>query len=150
MRKIIIHVVFIAAVAGLGILSGFMNLPGEWYQSLQKPFFNPPAWVFAPAWTTLYVLIGIAGARAWIRAPASAAMQIWFAQLLLNLLWSPAFFGYHSPLAGLFVIIPMLLAILSFIATVRHIDRAAAWLFVPYALWVSFATILNLAIYLLN
>ncbi len=149
-KTLLIHLLFVAGVVALGLLSGLTNLPGTWYQSLQKPVFNPPAWIFGPVWSTLYVLIGVAGARIWLRAPGSTAMRLWFLQLILNIAWSPAFFGAQSPVAGLVVIVPMLLAVLGFIVAARPLDRIAAWLFVPYALWVAFATVLTLSIVLLN
>jgi tryptophan-rich sensory protein len=150
MKRTIVHAVFIIAVVALGSLIGLLNIPGEWYQSLQKPFFNPPNWLFGPAWTTLYILIGEAGARTWLSGRSSGRMKIWFVQMGLNFLWSPAFFGLQSPLLGLVVILPLLIAILAFIGTSRPFDRVAAWLFVPYALWVAFATLLNLSIVVLN
>ena len=150
MKKALTYILFIAIVVGIGALSGVSNMPGEWYQSLEKPFFQPPAWVFGPVWTTLYVLIAIAGARTWLQAPSSGRMQVWFMQMILNFLWSPAFFGYQSPILGLVVIIPMLVAILAFIGLSWHRDCISAWLFLPYAGWVAFATALNAAIALLN
>lgn len=150
MRKIVIHIIFIAGVVGLGILSGLSNMPGEWYRALEKPFFNPPAWIFAPMWTVLYVLIGIAGARVWLKAPASAAMQIWFAQIALNMMWSPAFFGLEAPGLALLVIFGLLVAILGFIWQAGPVDRVARLLFLPYLAWVSFATLLNASIFLMN
>ncbi|MCJ7995147.1 tryptophan-rich sensory protein [Rhizobium cremeum] len=150
MRKFLIHLVFIVVVVGFGVLSGLFNLPGGWYQSLAKPFFNPPSWIFAPVWTVLYVMIAIAGARIWERAPASAAMQIWFAQMILNFTWSPIFFGLQAPGLALIVIIVMFLAILGFMKQAEPIDRPARLLFVPYALWVAFATLLNASIFLMN
>jgi tryptophan-rich sensory protein len=150
MRNIFTYIVFIVGVVVLGILSGLSNMPGEWYQTLEKPFFNPPAWLFAPVWTALYVMIGIAGARVWLKAPASAAMQIWFAQIALNMLWSPAFFGLEAPGLALLVIVGLLVTILGFIWQAGPIDRVARLLFVPYLAWVSFATLLNAAIFLMN
>lgn len=150
MRRLIIHLVFIVVVVGFGVLSGLSNMPGEWYQSLAKPFFNPPPWIFAPVWTVLYVLIAIAGARIWEKAPASAAMQIWFAQMILNFVWSPTFFGLQAPGLALIVIVVMLLAILGFMQQAEPIDRPASLLFAPYALWVAFATLLNASIFLMN
>ncbi len=150
MKKALTYILFIGIVVGVGALSGVSNMPGEWYQSLEKPFFQPPAWVFGPVWTTLYVLIAIAGARTWLQAPSAGRMQVWFMQMILNFLWSPAFFGYQSPILGLVVIIPMLVAILAFIGLSWNRDRISAWLFLPYAGWVTFATALNAAIALLN
>lgn len=150
MRKIIVHILFVAITVGLGVFSGIANAPGDWYQALEKPFFNPPAFLFAPVWTLLYVLIGVAGARLWLKAPASAAMQLWFGQMILNFLWSPAFFGLQSPLLGLVVILCLLAAILAFVQMARPVDRVASLLFLPYAAWVAFATLLNLSILILN
>lgn len=150
MKKTLTYIIFIAIVIGLGALSGVSNAPGAWYQSLVKPFFQPPPWIFAPVWTTLYVLIAIAGARTWLQSPASGRMQVWFMQMILNFLWSPAFFGAQSPILGLVVIIPMLAAVLAFISLAWKVDRISGWLFIPYLAWVSFATLLNLSIALLN
>ncbi len=150
MRSLLIHLVFIVVTLGFGLLSGLANLPDEWYQSLDKPPFNPPAYVFGPVWTTLYVLIAIAGARMWLRAPASAAMQLWFGQMIFNLLWSPSFFGLQSPALGLVVILPLLGLIVAFIAKAWDIDRPSGLLFIPYAAWVGFASLLNLSLFVLN
>jgi len=150
MKTFIIYALFIATVLAAGILTGVSNLPGPWYDGLQKPFFQPPPWIFSPVWTILYVMIAVAGARTWLRAPASGRMQLWFAQMVLNLLWSPAFFGMQSPGLGLAVILPLLVLILTFIATSRTKDRTSMWLFAPYALWVAFASVLNASIVLLN
>ncbi len=150
MKKILTYVLFIVLVVGFGALSGVSNMPGEWYQSLEQPFFQPPSWVFGPVWTTLYVLIAIAGARTWLEAPASGRMQVWFAQMVLNFLWSPAFFGSESPILGLLVIIPLLVSIIVFVRLSWNRDRVSGWLFVPYIAWVGFATLLNLSIVVLN
>lgn len=150
MKKILIHVLFVAVVVGLGALIGIANIPGEWYQALNKPPFNPPNWIFGPVWTTLYVLIGIAGARTWLDSASSSRMQIWFGQMALNFLWSPAFFGMESTVLGLIVIIPMLVLIVLFIQRSWNRDRISALLFLPYLAWVSFATLLNLSLFILN
>src|SRR5690606_19345956 len=118
--------------------------------ALEKPFFNPPSWVFGPVWTALYVLIAIAGWRIWMIEPASRAMRAWFAQMLVNWAWSPVFFLGELLWGALAVIVVMLALIVTFIVLARKIDRIAAWLFVPYLAWVSFATLLNLSIAVLN
>ena len=135
---------------GGGLLIGYATLPGAWYASLIKPPFNPPSWVFAPAWTILYVLIAVAGWRTWLREPAGAAMKIWGAQLVLNFAWSPTFFGAKLMGPALVVILALLASIVLFIATVWNRDRLSGWLFVPYAAWVAFATLLNASLLLLN
>lgn len=150
MKKLPIYIVFIVAVVAIGALIGVNNVPGEWYQSLNKPSFNPPNWIFGPVWTALYVLIGIAGARTWTAGGFSARMQLWTAQMVLNFLWSPVFFGTQNPTLALVIIVPMLVCILAFIWKSQNVDRISMWLFVPYALWVAFATLLNGSIVLLN
>lgn len=150
MSKILSYILFIGFVVAAGLLAGLTNTPGDWYQSLEKPFFNPPAWLFGPVWTTLYVLIGVAGARIWQRAPKTAAMQLWFAQMAFNLMWSPACFGLQNPELALFVILGMLVTIIAFMIKARPIDRISTLLFVPYLAWVTFAGILNLSLAWLN
>lgn len=143
-------IIFIVVVLGIGWAIGYATLPGEWYASLQKPAFNPPNWVFGPAWSILYVLIAIAGWRVWRDDATGGAFKLWLAQMLLNFLWSPSFFGAQRIGLGLMVITLLLLTILAFIAVAGRRDRIAAWLFVPYAAWVAFASALNLSIWLLN
>lgn len=141
---------FVGIVLAISMLIGFVTQPGPWYAGLAKPDFNPPSWVFAPVWSLLYVLIGIAGWRIWRIAPRSGALAAWGVQMILNWLWSPAFFVAQSPWAALAIILAMLAAILAFMALARRIDRLSALLFVPYALWVGFATVLNGAIAVMN
>lgn len=143
-------VLFLALVLGGGLVIGYLTAPDEWYAALAKPVFNPPAWLFAPVWTVLYVLIAVAGWRVWRHARGGAAMKLWWAQLVLNFLWSPVFFAAHAIGAALGIIVLLLALILAFIGVTWRQDRAAAWLFVPYAAWVAFATALNAAIFSLN
>jgi benzodiazapine receptor len=125
-----------------------------WYISLNKPPFTPPNWLFAPAWTTLYILMGIAAFIIWRKGLGNksvrTALALFMVQLILNAFWSLAFFGLKSPLLGLAVIILLWIAILFTILTFFRISRAAGILMVPYILWVSFAAILNGSIWLLN
>jgi benzodiazapine receptor len=141
---------FIALVLGGGSLLGASNVPGAWYEGLEKPFFNPPNWLFGPVWSVLYVLIAIAGWRIWRLPRTGGAMTAWWVQLGLNFLWSPVFFTLQNIGLALVVIVAMLIAILAFIVLARPHDRIAALLFVPYAAWVAFATLLNGAIFVLN
>jgi len=143
-------IAFVVVVQAVGTLIGVTNTPGAWYAGLETPPFNPPDWLFAPVWTTLYVLIAIAGWRTFRRAPMSLAMGLWVVQMVLNWLWSPAFFGAENLWLGLVVIVPMLIAILAFIAVTWRSDRTSALLFVLYAIWVSFATLLNVSLIWLN
>jgi len=141
---------FLALVVGRGSGNGLINVPADWYAGLDKPVFNPPNWIFAPVWLTLYVFIAIAGWRIWERAPRSAAMTAWWVQLGLNWLWSPVFFTLHWLWPAFAIIVAIWLGIVIFIVQARAIDRISAWLFVPYLAWVSFASVLNLSIAWLN
>lgn len=126
---------------------------GTWYQTLQKPSFNPPNWLFAPVWTALYIMMAVAGWRVWrahgLRG-ARAAMALFAVQLALNLAWSFLFFGYRMIGAALIEIILLLMAILVTTVLFWKRDRLAGMLFIPYAGWVAFATILNFALWRLN
>jgi benzodiazapine receptor len=142
--------VFLALVV-CAALAGAQFMPGPWYAGLAKPAWTPPAWVFGPAWTVLYAMIAVAGWRVWRVTPRPRlALGLWAAQLVLNALWTPLFFGLHRPGPAFAAIVLLWAAIAAFaLAAVRR-DRAAAALFVPYALWVGFAAALNFAIWRMN
>lgn len=150
MQKYLSLVVFLILVLGGGLLVGYATLPGAWYAALAKPSFNPPNWVFGPVWSVLYILIAITGWRTWQRQSTGTSMRIWASQLVLNFLWSPTFFGAKLIGPALIVILLLLASILLFIIHVWKSDRPSALLFVPYAAWVAFATLLNAAILQLN
>lgn len=141
---------FLTLVMGGGVLIGTQTAPGDWYNALAKPVFNPPNWIFAPVWTALYVLIAMAGWRQFQRDKISIAMVLWWTQLGLNFLWSPVFFTLQQPWLAFLVIILLLLVIAAFIRCVWTPDRPAALAFLPYLAWVSFASVLNLSIAILN
>ena len=141
---------FLVLVLGGGLAVGFLTAPGAWFAGLAKPAFNPPNWIFAPAWTVLYVLIAVAGWRVWQHGRDSRAMRLWLAQLGFNFLWSPAFFTLHQIGLALGIIVLLLITIAGFIAAAWRQDRLASLLFVPYAAWVGFATVLNAALLRLN
>jgi tryptophan-rich sensory protein len=141
---------FLVLVVGGGLVLGGLTTPGAWYAGLAKPSFNPPAWLFGPVWTVLYVFIAIAGWRVWQRDRGGLPMKFWWAQLALNFLWTPVYFGAHQIGLAFVVILLMLAAILAFIVTAWRLDRVAAGLFVPYAAWVAFASVLNGTIWALN
>lgn len=150
---ILIAVVPVVAVSFLGNAVTLPQIP-TWYATLAKPPFNPPNWLFGPVWTMLFALMAYGVFRI-LRLPTDApgrarALAAYHLQLSLNLLWSCVFFGLNSPLGGLFVILPFLATILATIATFRPLDRLAADLQWPYVAWVSFATVLNGAIWWLN
>jgi tryptophan-rich sensory protein len=123
----------------------------SWYATLNKPFFNPPSWVFGPVWTLLYLLMGISLYLIWNnKKRTKKALLIFGIQLILNSLWSILFFGLQSPLLAFIEIIFLWSAILLSIIYFYRISKVAAYLLVPYILWVSFAAILNLSIFILN
>jgi len=142
--------VFLAVVLGVGFAIGFTNTPGDWYANLNKPPFNPPNWLFGPVWTLLYTLIAITGWRTFTGDRQSLGMKLWFAQMGLNWLWTPLWFGAQLVWPAFAVITLLDIAILWFIAERWNRDRASALMFLPYAAWVSFAALLNFSIGLLN
>ena len=143
----------VVAVAVAGSLVTSPNIP-SWYAGLEKPSFTPPNWAFPVAWTLLYALMAYALWRI-LSLPKSlsgrtTAIVIFFVQLVLNSLWSFAFFGAHSPIAGLVVTAALIVAILATIRAFWPLDRVAALLLVPYLAWVAFAAALNGAVWQLN
>ena len=124
----------------------------DWYPTLVKPSFNPPNWLFGPAWTLLYLLMGIALYLVWtsVKENKKSAYIFFFTQLFLNALWSIIFFGAHQTGWAFFEIVLLWLAILAAIFAFYRISKPAAYLLIPYILWVTFAAILNFAIWRLN
>jgi benzodiazapine receptor len=143
--------VFIAMVAAAALVGSQFG-PGPWYVALHKPLWTPPDWLFGPVWSVLYIAIAVAGWSVWRSKAVSVTKPIllWLLQVILNGLWSWLFFGLRRPELALIDIIALLITICCFIATASGTSRVAAWLFVPYALWVGFATALNFAIWQLN
>jgi tryptophan-rich sensory protein len=156
MRKAAGLVVSIAVCELAGVAGSLFTTPSipGWYAGLVKPSFNPPDGVFAPVWTALYALMGLA---AWLvyskgakRPDVKRALMVFAIQLLLNVLWSIVFFGAHRIFAAVVVILLLWAAILGTILLFHKIAKAAAYLLVPYILWVSFATVLTVSIFILN
>lgn len=143
-----LFIVLVVATAS----SGAIFQPGAWYASLEKPPWTPPNWLFGPAWMVLYACIVAAAWQIWRETGSWTALPLllWFAQLVFNAGWSWLFFGLRVPLAALVDLLLMLTCIVAFIVVVWNVSRTAALLFVPYALWVSFAGALNFAIWRLN
>lgn len=150
MSRFLTLALFVLLVVGGGSLIGINTAPGEWYQSLQKPPFNPPDWIFGPVWTILYVLIAVAGWRIWRERATRGAMTAWWMQLGLNFLWSPVFFTLNSIGLALIIILALLVTIIVFIRITWSRDRISSVLFMPYLAWVAFATLLNASIWYLN
>jgi translocator protein len=140
----------------IGGLSGYLttaNIP-TWYASLTKPSFNPPNYLFGPVWTLLYFMMGYALyliTQAQVdKAAKNKAYIYWGIQMILNFLWSILFFHFHQIDIALVEIVVLWASILLTILSFAKINKRAAWLMVPYIAWVSFATLLNASIYLLN
>jgi translocator protein len=153
MRSLLVFLVLVFAAGFFG--SRFE--PGAWYAALEKPVWNPPTWVFGPVWTVLYVLIAVSAWLVWRRrghgqrrSRTDLAMGFWGVQLVLNALWSWFFFGLQRPGLALFDIVALLVAIVATTIAFFRLHRLAGWMFVPYALWVTYATALNAAIVRLN
>ncbi len=145
----------VAPVAAAFVLGNLATIPNlGWYESLAKPSFNPPDWLFGPVWTVLYGVMGWTFYRV-LRQPdylpdRRGAIQAFLVQIVLNAAWSFAFFGAHSPLAGLIVVVALLGAVTLTARRFFAVDRRAALCFIPYLLWVAFAAMLDLSIYIRN
>lgn len=142
--------VFFLVLVAIAATLGAMAMPDEWFASLQKPSFNPPNWIFGPAWTLLYILMAVAAWRVYRVAGWGLAIGLWLIQLAVNALWSPAFFGMHRIDLALLVIIALDILVIATIAVFFRKDRIAGGLMLPYLGWIAFATALNLAIWQLN
>lgn len=147
---------FVALCEGVGFVGSIFTVPSisAWYATLAKPSLAPPNWVFAPVWTTLFLLMAVAAFLVWRRGVGRrgvrTALEIFALQLALNLLWSILFFGLHSPGAALADIVALWISIAAAIYFFSKISRPAAWLMFPYIAWVSFAAYLNFMLFILN
>ena len=149
-------IIAVALCMGLGFLSGMSTTEAitGWYATVNKPPFNPPNWIFAPVWTILYIMMGVAVAMiwdlGWERKEVKVAVGLFIFQFIINLIWSPAFFGLEKPLIALFIIIILWILIVICIQQFKKLKPLAGNLLIPYLLWVSFATVLNFSIWYLN
>lgn len=146
---------FVISCQLVGGAGAFFTSPDSaWYQSLEKPFFQPPSWLFGPVWIALYFLMGIAAFLVNEKRPSDPRARpalAWFAaQLVLNGLWTPLFFGAQLPLVALVVLVALVFVLLMTIIRFHAVRPSAAWLLIPYQLWVTFAAALNAAIVYLN
>lgn len=148
---VFLGVVFIFAAAGGSVTATSVK---TWYVTLIKPPLTPPNWVFAPVWTLLFFLMGLAAWLVWRRAggigKAGAALPLFFAQLGLNFGWSIAFFGMRNPAIAMIEIFVLLAAIIATVLSFSRIERLAGLLLLPYLAWTAFATYLTVAIWWLN
>ena len=150
MAKFFTLIIFVVAVQAIGALIGMSFTPGEWFESLNKPFFNPPGYLFGIVWPILYLLVAIAGWRVFSSEGEMPGWGLWVSQMLLNFAWSPVFFGAHQIFWAMWVLVATLVLSLSFMATNWHRDRIAALCFVPYVAWLSLAFALNFSIWGMN
>lgn len=157
MQKVLRIAVVLMTCLVVGYLSGMVTRESitTWYPTLNKPFFNPPNWVFAPVWTVLYIMMGIAGGLVWNKQETdeknvTTAFKYFIIQLALNAIWSLIFFNLHNPLLALIEIVLLWLMIYETYNQFKKIDSRAGMLLLPYLAWVSFATILNGAVWWLN
>ena len=151
--KLLISIVACQSAGLIGSIFTVKAIP-TWYAALQKPSFTPPNWLFAPAWGTLYLLMGISAFLIWRKgldnSQVKRALFIFAIQLALNALWSVVFFGLESPLYGVIVIVALWIAILLTMLKFFKISAVAFWLLLPYLLWVTFAAVLNISVWILN
>lgn len=157
MNKYVKILIFVVTCLGVGYLSGIVTRSAvtTWFPTLVKPSFNPPGWVFAPVWSFLYMMMGIAAGLVWSRIDfdreaVRKALLFFVIQLALNAGWSLIFFGLKNPLLALIEIVLLWLMIYETYVKFIKIDKIAGYLFIPYLLWVSFATVLNASIWWLN
>jgi translocator protein len=148
--RLVASVLVCEAAGGVGSIFTISAIP-SWYATLQKPWFTPPNWVFAPVWLALYFLMGVTLYLLWgRRAQGGSALMAFAVQLALNVGWSVVFFGAHELLYGFVVIAALWLAILATMSLSYRVSRSAALLLVPYISWVTIASALNYYAWLLN
>ena len=150
--KLVTSIILCQLAGFIGSLFTTPAIP-TWYKTLNKPFFTPPNWIFSPVWISLFILMGISLFFVWRRADHpqfKPALISFFVQLILNVLWSVAFFGLRSPLLGLVDIVLLWAAILLMIQHFLKVSRMAGFLLLPYLLWVGFAALLNFYLWILN
>ena len=156
MKKALGILVFVLVCELAGVIGSVFTTPSipGWYEGLAKPAFNPPGWVFAPVWTILYAMMGLSAYLVYEKGPrrneVRKALAVFAGQLLLNALWSIVFFGAHMILGAAVLIVLLWAMIVASIWLFSRISKAAVYLLVPYILWVSFATVLNISLYVLN
>ena len=149
-KKFLLSILLTQGAGGIGAIATTPKIR-SWYSTLIKPTFSPPNWLFGPVWTLLFLMMGVAFYLVWREGKrAHKALKIFGIQLFLNTLWSFLFFGAESPGLALIEIALLWIMILVTIVNFSKISKTAAWLLVPYLLWVSFASVLNAAIFQLN
>ncbi len=141
--------IFLAACFAAGSTGGLFS-PGDWYRNLVKPSWTPPDWAFPVVWTSLYICMATAGARAAMSEDNSVAMALWSLQIALNGLWTPVFFGLKKIKLGMIVLSALWCSVAITLVALYQVDWIAGLLFVPYLLWVTIAGALNASVWKLN
>ena len=157
MNKISRIAIVVIICLAVGYLSGMVTRASitTWYPTLVKPSFNPPNWIFAPVWTSLYVMMGVAAGLIWNqittqKLAVTKALQIFAIQLVLNALWSYLFFGLHNLMLATIEVVLLWLMIFETYSQFAKINKTASYLMLPYLAWVSFASVLTASIWWLN
>ena len=148
---------FVILCLAVGFMSSIITRDNviTWFPTIKKPFFNPPSWLFAPVWTSLYIAMGVAAGLVWNQISQTheivkKALTFFAIQLVLNAMWSYIFFGLHNILLALIEIVLLWLFIFETYKQFKNINKIAGYLFIPYLCWVGFATILNASLFYLN
>lgn len=155
LKRFIILLSFLLLPLLIGSIGSYATVESiyDWYITLNKPNFNPPNWIFGPVWTVLYLLMGYSSFRVFLASKSderNQALTLYFLQLFFNLLWSILFFKFHFVGIALIEISFLLALLILMVTRFKQVDKIAAYLNIPYLIWVSFATILNASIYYLN
>ncbi|MBT2159890.1 TspO/MBR family protein [Zobellia barbeyronii] len=157
MKKKALYIAYAVSIClAIGFLSSFVTQSSvnDWFTTLNKPSFNPPSWLFAPVWTVLYVMMGVAAGIVWAKGLhhlwVQTALYHFGFQLMLNASWSLVFFGLKEPFLALLIIVTLVIVLSITIKRFKVVSTTAAWLLVPYLLWVCFATVLNYKLWELN
>jgi benzodiazapine receptor len=149
-------VISLAVTFSAPVIASLVANPGtsDWYANLDKPFFNPPGWLFGPVWTVLYILMAVSAGLVWQKGLAGPAVRmalaLYLVQLVLNALWTPLFFGFEMPLLAFIDIMLLWAAIILTILAFLRVSRCAGFLMAPYLVWTTFAAVLNFSLWFLN
>lgn len=149
-------IICLAVTFSSPVIASFVMEPGssDWYANLNKPFFNPPGWVFGPVWTVLYILMAVSAGLVWQKGlggpKVRLAMGLYLVQLILNAFWTPIFFGLEMPLLAFIDILLLLAGIILAILAFFRVSRYGALLMLPYLVWTAFAAVLNFSLWYLN
>lgn len=141
--------VFLLA-CGAAASSGLLFKPGEWYESLVKPGFTPPNWLFPVAWSTIYLLLAWAGYRLTLMPGSQEVLALWAAQIALNTLWTPVFFGAHRLFAAMLILTLLWLVVAAMVVMALRLDVITGLILLPYLVWLCVAAALNFSILLNN